>query len=102
RKRSYNMSNSSNCTDDNHFRKYPEIHVPTGLFVFIDTDENDIWDSTFGVMPSDSYWSEYWLDIPADRHRRGCNITFADGHVEHWKWRAAKAVLTLGEPAYCT
>jgi prepilin-type processing-associated H-X9-DG protein len=70
------------------------------LFVFIDTDENDIWDSTFGVMPPTSFWADYWLDIPADRHRQGCNITFADGHVEHWKWRAPKAVLALGEPAY--
>jgi prepilin-type processing-associated H-X9-DG protein len=70
------------------------------LFVFIDTAENDIWDSTFGVIPSDSFWAEYWLDIPADRHQRGCNITFADGHAEHWKWRASKNGLSLGEPAY--
>jgi prepilin-type N-terminal cleavage/methylation domain-containing protein/prepilin-type processing-associated H-X9-DG protein len=100
RNRSYNMSNSSNCADDNHFRKYNEIKVPTSLFIFIDTDENDIWDSTFGVLPQNSYWANYWLDIPADRHRQGCNVTFADGHAEHWKWRAAKNVLSLGDAAY--
>jgi prepilin-type N-terminal cleavage/methylation domain-containing protein/prepilin-type processing-associated H-X9-DG protein len=102
RKRSYNMSNSANCSDDNHFRKCSEIKVPTALFIFIDTNENDIWDSTFGVIPQDyPYWSKYWLDIPADRHQRGGNLTFADGHAEHWKWRAAKNVLALGQPAYC-
>jgi len=101
RKRSYNMSNSANCAADNHFRKYSEIKISTALFVFIDTDENDIWDSTFGVIPYDyPYWSDYWLDIPADRHQQGCNLTFADGHAEHWKWRAPKNVLTLGDPAY--
>jgi len=101
RKRSYNMSNSANCTTDNHFRKYPEIRVPTGLFIFIDTDENDIWDSTFGVIPADyPYWSNYWLDIPADRHLQGGNLTFADGHAEHWKWRAPKDALILGQPSY--
>jgi prepilin-type processing-associated H-X9-DG protein len=101
RKRSYNMSNSANCASDNHFRKYSEIRVPTGLFVFIDTDENDIWDSTFGVIPADyPYWSNYWLDIPADRHALGCNLTFADGHAEHWRWRAPKNVLSLGQPTY--
>ncbi len=101
RKRSYNMSNSANCTTDNHFRKSSDIRMPTGLFVFIDTDENDIWDSTFGVIPQDyPWWSDYWLDIPADRHQRGCNITFADGHGEHWKWRAAKNVLGLGTESY--
>jgi prepilin-type N-terminal cleavage/methylation domain-containing protein/prepilin-type processing-associated H-X9-DG protein len=101
RKRSYNMSNSANCADDNHFRKCSEIRVPTSLFIFIDTDENDIWDSTFGVIPANyPYWSNYWLDIPADRHQQGCNLTFADGHAEHWKWRAPKNVLTLGSPSY--
>jgi prepilin-type N-terminal cleavage/methylation domain-containing protein/prepilin-type processing-associated H-X9-DG protein len=102
RKRSYNMSNSANCSADNHFRKCSEIRVPTKLFVFIDTDENDIWDSTFGVIPYNyPYWSDYWLDIPADRHLQGANLTFADGHAEHWKWRASKEPLSLGQPAYC-
>ena len=101
RKRSYNMSNSANCADDNHFRKYSEIMVPTGLFIFIDTDENDIWDSTFGVIPQNyPWWSNYWLDIPADRHQQGGNLTFADGHAEHWKWRAAKNLLGLGQRSY--
>ena len=26
----------------------------------------------------------YW---PASRHNLGCNMSFADGHVEHWKWK---------------
>ena len=101
RKRSYNVSNSANCTDDNHFRKNLEIKVPTSLFVFIDTDESDIWDSTFGVIPSDyPHWSNYWLDIPADRHQQGCNLTFADGHAEHWKWLTPKNTLILGQLSY--
>ena len=101
RKRSYNVSNSANCAADNHFRKYSEIKVTTGLFVFIDTDEDDIWDSTFGIIPANyPFWSNYWLDIPADRHQQGCNLTFADGHAEHWKWRAPKDALSLGQRSY--
>jgi prepilin-type N-terminal cleavage/methylation domain-containing protein/prepilin-type processing-associated H-X9-DG protein len=96
RKRSFNMSNSANCSQDNHFRTYNEIPAPVDLFVFIDTDENDIWDSTFGTMPMNSWWSSYWLDIPADRHQNGCDITFADGHAEHWRWQAPKTGLLLG------
>ncbi|HXI73001.1 MAG TPA: type II secretion system protein [Verrucomicrobiae bacterium] len=100
RKRSYNMSNSANCSADNHFRKSPEIRVPTSLFVFIDTSEKYIWDSTFGVIPANyPYWSDYWLDIPADRHLQGANLTFADGHAERWRWRAPKAS-GLGQPSY--
>ncbi len=94
------MSNSANCSKADHFRKMHEIRVPTGLFIFIDTHEGEIWDSTFGVMASDSPWSGYWLDVPADRHQRGGNLTFADGHVEHWKWRATKNPLLIGWPAH--
>jgi prepilin-type processing-associated H-X9-DG protein len=99
RKRSFNVSNSANCTDDNHFRKCTEIPAPAALFVFIDTDEDDIWDSTFGMFPMPGYWQDYWLDIPADRHMQGGNLTFADGHAEHWKWRAPKHGLLLGSHA---
>ena len=92
RNRSYNMSNSINCSADaNHFRKANEIRVDTSLFVFIDTDADEIWDTTFGVISVGDYWQDYWLDIPADRHNtRGCNLTFADGHAEFWKWNEAK------------
>jgi prepilin-type N-terminal cleavage/methylation domain-containing protein/prepilin-type processing-associated H-X9-DG protein len=100
RRRSYNMSNSANCAADNHFRKLCEIRVPTGLFVFIDTAEDDIWDSTFGVLPrTHPFWADYWLDIPADRHMQGGHLTFADGHAEHWRWKASKKGLSLGQKA---
>ncbi|MEY2467221.1 MAG: hypothetical protein QOD03_1742 [Verrucomicrobiota bacterium] len=97
RNRSYNMSNSINCHQDNHFRKMSEINAASFLFVFIDTDADEIWDTTFGVLPQNSFWRDYWLDIPADRHNtRGGNLTFADGHVETWKWRESKGGRTAG------
>ncbi len=96
RNRSYNMSNSVNCRQTDHFRKYGEIKVYTSLFVFIDTHENTIWDSTFGTLAEDSFWRDYWLDVPADRHQRGANVSFADGHAERWKWRAPKSSLWVG------
>jgi prepilin-type processing-associated H-X9-DG protein/prepilin-type N-terminal cleavage/methylation domain-containing protein len=100
RNRSYNMSNSANCSVADHFRKSTEVRVTTALFVFIDTNENTIWDSTFGVMPIDDPFSNYWLDVPADRHGQGANVSFADGHAEHWRWRAPKGGVQLASPAY--
>jgi prepilin-type processing-associated H-X9-DG protein len=90
RKRSYNMSNSVQCQQADHFRKFTEIPESTSLFVFIDTHENDIWDSTFGIFSLGDYWQDYWLDVPADRHQQGANITFADGHAQRLRWRATK------------
>jgi prepilin-type N-terminal cleavage/methylation domain-containing protein/prepilin-type processing-associated H-X9-DG protein len=99
RNRSYNVSNSANCRAGDYFRRYNEIPRPVELFVFIDTHQDDIWDSTFGVIPLGDPWQDFWLDVPADRHGRGANITFADGHAEHWKWRVFKDGLGLGQPA---
>jgi prepilin-type N-terminal cleavage/methylation domain-containing protein/prepilin-type processing-associated H-X9-DG protein len=100
RNRSYNLGNSANCALDNHFRKYSEIKSCVSLFLFIDTHQDEIWDCTFGVFSTDANWGDYWLDVPADRHQRGANLTFADGHAEHWRWRAPKYGSSFAQRAY--
>lgn len=97
RNRSYNMSNSINMNQADHYRKLTQVPRPTELFVFIDTHENAIWDATFGVLAQGSPWEDYWLDVPADRHQRGANVSFVDGHVERWRWRAPKGDLRVGQ-----
>jgi prepilin-type processing-associated H-X9-DG protein len=68
--------------------------------VFIDTDADEILDSTFGVIPVGSYFQNWWLDVPASRHNTtSCNLTFADGHVETWKWKVPKGGRLVGSPA---
>ena len=90
RNRSYNMSNSIRLSAGDHFDKFTEIPNPAGLFVFIDTHEGEIWDSTFGVYSGSSPWSAYWIDIPADRHQQGAGWSFADGHAELARWKTKK------------
>jgi len=103
RTRSYCM-NISLCCDDGvgSFRTASEIYNPSPaqLFVLIDTHPLDIWDSTFGIFSANSVYSNYWLDLPADWHGRGANLSFADGHAEHWTWRAPKVFVTRWESTY--
>jgi prepilin-type N-terminal cleavage/methylation domain-containing protein/prepilin-type processing-associated H-X9-DG protein len=32
----------------------------------------------------------WWGDMPTDRHSQGCNLSFADGHVQFQRWKAPK------------
>ena len=106
RVRSYNMSQSVNGYPEFDpqinlylpcWKKYTQVGhpIPSELFVFIDENEDTILDSQFGCPPKNSpYFSgATWWDMPSDRHNRGANLSFADGHVEHWKWKVPKTYL---------
>ena len=103
RTRSYNLSQSINGFPEfdviastrisPSFKKLTLIRDPgpAQLFVFMDVHEDEIIDSMFGIptrgtgFPQDSWW-----DLPANRHRQGACFSFADGHVERWRWQAPK------------
>ncbi|MEO8427401.1 MAG: prepilin-type N-terminal cleavage/methylation domain-containing protein [Verrucomicrobiota bacterium] len=64
---------------------------PSGLFVFIDEHAVSIDDGIFGI-PSpwaapEARSTEWWVAFPSERHNLGDNISFADGHVKHWRWQ---------------
>jgi prepilin-type N-terminal cleavage/methylation domain-containing protein/prepilin-type processing-associated H-X9-DG protein len=102
RNRSYNMSQSVNGypflidpssgyevgAEQPCFAKFSAITNPTPsrLFVFIDENELTLQDAQFGYpMSNDGYGT--WWDMPSNRHDQGGNLSFADGHVEHWSWK---------------
>ena len=72
------------------FSKYTQIAnpVPGRCFVFIETHQDAIVDTQFGIPVAYMESPDMWWDFPANRHNQGCNFSFADGHVEHWRWRA--------------
>jgi prepilin-type N-terminal cleavage/methylation domain-containing protein/prepilin-type processing-associated H-X9-DG protein len=102
RARSYNMSLSVNgypnfdsfiATNVPMFSRLAAINGPNPdqCLVFIDENEYTLMDSQFGMptllYPGDPPNPDYWWDQPASRHNQGGNLSFADGHVEHWRWR---------------
>jgi len=102
RTRSYCMDISLNCDDAaSTYHKFTEIRSPqpSNLFVLIDTDPYDIMDATFGIFPPASFYKDYWLDLASDRHNRGANLSFADGHAEHWRWKGNKVFYGVWWPA---
>src|SRR5262249_47103486 len=68
---------------------------PENTFVFIEEHENSKWLSSFLVSPRSRKPTAAagvlsWLSTPSDRHDQGCNITFADNHIEYWRWSTPK------------
>ncbi len=110
--RSYNMSQSINglpldvsgLVFPPSFKKESEIIDPptSKLLVFVDVHEDGILDSLFGILPPG--WArifnmpEIWWDLPANRHSSGGTFSFADGHVERWKWKTPKVFKKVGQP----
>ena len=55
---------------------------PSRAFVFIDEREDSLDDGYFAIQTRPPSWQ----NIPAAWHSRGDNLSFADGHAEHWRW----------------
>jgi prepilin-type processing-associated H-X9-DG protein len=61
--------------------------------VLLDENPLSINDTMCGIFIT----GDRWWDFPAIWHSRGCNMSFADGHVEHWHWMDTRTLtLTSG------
>ncbi len=69
---------------------------PSQTFVFIEEHENSLWGAGFTVLtPAQAaLLSKAGISgsTPSDHHNRGCYLTFADSHIEFWRWYTPKVV----------
>lgn len=72
------------------------------VFGFGCDNEGSIEDGLFGCYPPGRPESSAWLNLPASRHSKGGVVSFADGHVEYWKWSPAAAMTFLYRPQMAT
>jgi prepilin-type N-terminal cleavage/methylation domain-containing protein/prepilin-type processing-associated H-X9-DG protein len=59
--------------------------------VFLDENPDSINDTMCGIF----IIGDRWWDFPASWHSRGCNLSFADGHAEHWRWADARTLTVV-------
>ena len=63
-------------------------YAPASNFCFLDESEQSIGDGGFSTYVDGSWltgpWS--WGDLPGERHGRGANLSFLDGHVASHRW----------------
>ena len=78
-------------------RKYSNLPTPGPSRIFVFAEEHEEIIDSGGFAFGNPWWPElvaiasnravWWDDFPADRHNNGCNASFADGHVGHWRWK---------------
>jgi prepilin-type N-terminal cleavage/methylation domain-containing protein/prepilin-type processing-associated H-X9-DG protein len=76
------------------FHKHSNIQDPgpAKAFVFIDNHPGNTAGGSFSVSQPGSRDQWRWTHFPSARHQNGANLSFADGHVEHWRWKEAKSL----------
>ena len=105
RTRSYNLSiwlNTQVADGSGAYVKFTDVTDPgpSGFQSFVEVHEDTIADATFGLYPDGyPFFGDHWLDVPADRHNRGGDLSFLDGHVERYRWRAPKKGLAIADEA---
>ena len=90
RLRSYSICNYIGGYDilDNSGRyktKTSQVTSHSQIFVFIDEHESSIDD---GALAMRAPPEQTWLNLPSIRHQQGVVLSFLDGHVERWRWKA--------------
>ena len=94
RVRSFSMSGRMGLTDVDfvnpkakNFIKLSSIASPnpSEAFVLVDEQKDSIDDGYFAVQ-ADIPNGGFWQNVPASRHGNGGIVSFADGHVENWRW----------------
>jgi prepilin-type N-terminal cleavage/methylation domain-containing protein/prepilin-type processing-associated H-X9-DG protein len=82
--RSYSISVWLNSNAKPGPTKANQIRSPSRVFVFLDENAVSIDNGAFGIHEwpiANNYWN-----LPASRHGKSCNLSFVDGHAEHWRW----------------
>jgi len=73
---------------ETHIKRRSQIHSPAPSLRLVFIDEGWMTPDAFAVY----FRTEAWWDDPPVRHGDGTNVSFADGHAEHWKWRGTDTI----------
>jgi len=76
--------------------RYSAVTKPAAVFAFLDENQYTIEDGVYLLFLAPD---NTWQNAPSDRHDQGMNISFTDGHCEHWHWLSPKRMTGLSAPA---
>src|SRR5262249_10341295 len=76
-----------------------DSYKPSSNFAFLDVSEVSIDHGGFGFAvdnPDKGPLPFGWLHQPGERHTRGANLSFLDGHVDYHRWEFTPKHFTSG------
>ncbi len=71
-------------------KRKTEITVPGPAYRIVFVDEGRITPDSYAVHYNNT--NTIWWDPPHCRHGDGTNVSYADGHVEYWKWKGRVSI----------
>jgi len=74
-----------NNPDYQQFFKLSQIPGQSRIFLFVEEHPDSINDGYFLNKPGSQPWE--WTELPASYHRGSANFSYADGHIEPYRWR---------------
>ncbi|HTL58908.1 MAG TPA: type II secretion system protein [Candidatus Limnocylindrales bacterium] len=107
RTRSYGLQMWLNGTEEGLYyvrnkTRTAEIPNPSKVFAFIDVSEWLIDSGVFCTIPNAPELGslrDQWCYQPSDRHNQGANLSFVDGHMDHYHWGCPKLLKDWSLPA---
>ena len=89
-----------------NFSKFSAVRgiSPSEAWCVMEQHETDINDASFRNSTRKQTEFSQWLELPSARHRKGCNLSFVDGHVERHRWveKSTLQPVTRGSVATAT
>jgi len=81
------LTNQFNPTYMQYFKK-TAFDSPSMRFVFLDENADTLNDGFFVNRLDDNAWG----NLPGSYHNGGVNLSFADGHLESYRWRVPSTI----------
>lgn len=103
---SHAMGSIHNINGEMNFHRLSHITTPSQKAVFVDVDLNPQRDANGGMggvgglgslNPINTFTKTWQIGVGklTARHSRGCNMSFADGHSEPWKWQDERTIKAI-------